>query len=115
MFYEGRRDTQIKFRGNRIDVSEVERNVNELDYVQKSALLVCQSKESEQALVAFITLKNNFLLTSLEVEGDLKTGSRLAYYMIPQVVILEQLPYLNNGKVDRQQLLKFFQTMAGVV
>lgn len=107
MFYEGRRDNQIKIRGNRIDISEVERNVNELAYVQKSAILIYQSK----SIVAFIALNNNYVRTSLEVEADLK--SRLALYMIPQVVVLEQFPYLNSGKVDRQQLLKMFQGKAG--
>lgn len=109
IFFEGRRDTQIKIRGNRVDVSEVDKVVNQLDYVDKAAILVYHSSMVDQTLVAFVTLKNA-TKTQAEVEADLK--SKLVGYMVPHVVILKQFPYLSNGKIDRQELLRMYQDMA---
>lgn len=107
LYYEGRRDTQIKVRGHRIDVAEVEKNINELSYIQKSAILVYHAMQLDQALVAFIAINKPVKKTPAEVENDLKR--RLADYMIPQVQIITEFPYLPNGKVDRQGLLKMYE------
>lgn len=111
LFYEGRRDTQIKIRGNRVDITEVEKNVNELDYVAASALLVYHAEKTDQALVAFVSVKNNVAKTPFEVETDLK--SYLPPYMIPRVLVIEEFPFLSSGKIDRQKLLKMFEQING--
>lgn len=84
VYYKGRHDTQIKIRGNRVDVTEVEKHMNELDYVFKSAILVHHSTQVDQSLVAYVSIKNDSSKkTSTDVEKDLKT--RMADYMVPQV------------------------------
>jgi acyl-coenzyme A synthetase/AMP-(fatty) acid ligase len=110
LYYEGRHDSQIKIRGHRVDTSEVERSINLLNYVEKSVILVYHSGHVDQALVAFILLKNRDEKTSIQVENDLKT--KLAEYMMPQVILVEHFSYLVNGKVDRQKLLKLYEEIA---
>lgn len=112
LFYEGRRDTQIKVRGHRVDLSEVEKRINELSYVGKSAVLVYHAMQTDQALVAFIETKriSEKPKSSMDIEKDLK--SKLADYMIPQVEIVEEFPFLANGKVDRQELIKMYEDEA---
>lgn len=112
LYFEGRRDTQIKVRGHRIDLAEVEKRVNELSYVGKSAVLVYHAMQTDQVLVAFIETKeaSEKPKASIDVEKDLQ--SKLADYMIPQVEIVEEFPFLPNGKVDRQELLKMYEDEA---
>ena len=109
IYYEGRRDTQIKVRGNRIDITEVENNLIELDYVSKSAILVYHAQQLDQALVAFITT-NDSEKTPKDVELDLR--AKIEEFMIPQIIIIDDFPYLPNDKVDRQALLKMFAKIA---
>lgn len=110
LYFEGRRDTQIKIRGHRMDITCVEKNVNELEYVLKSAILVHHNAQPDQALVTFVVLKPNVQKIAMAVEKDLQ--SRLPSYMIPQIIIIEEFPHLPSGKVDRQSLLKMYEENA---
>ena len=59
-----------------------------------------------QTLLAFVTLKENNI-TNYEIESFLQ--KLLAPYMIPQVIIVDSIPLLTNGKTDRQTLLKQYE------
>ncbi len=114
IYYEGRTDSQIKIRGHRVDLAEVEKNLNALDYVEKGVVLCYHAGEIDQALVAFCVIKssqqsiNKYISkTGIQIENDLKL--KLSEYMIPQVVVLDHVPLLVNGKVDRQTLLKKYE------
>lgn len=112
IYYEGRTDSQIKIRGHRVDLSEVEKNLASLEYVEKGVVLCYHAGEIDQALVAFCVAKSNNLnryiaKTGIQIENDLKL--KLANYMVPQVIVLENIPLLVNGKVDRQSLLKMYE------
>lgn len=114
LFSEGRRDMQIKIRGHRVDLSEVEIAVSELQYVERSSILVYHAGQIDQALLAFVVNEKVFgktiVKTDSQVENDLK--DKLPEYMLPQVIVLEEFPYLPNGKVDRQTLLKIYEIIA---
>lgn len=112
IYYEGRTDSQIKIRGHRVDLSEIEKNLSSIEYVEKGVVLCYHAGEIDQALVAFCVVKSNNLnryiaKTGIQIENDLKL--KLASYMIPQVIVLETIPLLVNGKVDRQSLLKMYE------
>lgn len=112
IYYEGRTDSQIKIRGHRVDLSEIEKNLTALDYIEKGVVLCYHPSEIDQALVAFCVVKsgqhNKYIIkTGMQVENDLKL--KLASYMVPQVVILDSIPLLVNGKIDRQSLLKTYE------
>lgn len=112
IYYEGRTDSQIKIRGHRVDLTEIEKNLTALDYVEKGVVLCYRAGEIDQALVAFCVVKGDHLnkyiaKTGMQVENELKL--KLASYMVPQVVVLETIPLLVNGKIDRQSLLKMYE------
>uniref|UniRef100_A0A336KE11 CSON009061 protein n=1 Tax=Culicoides sonorensis TaxID=179676 RepID=A0A336KE11_CULSO len=107
IYYEGRTDSQIKIRGHRVDLSEVEKNILTLEEIEKAVVLCYHTGEIDQALLAFVTLSNGYNMTGLQIES--KLSDILAQYMIPQVIILETIPLLVNGKVDRQTLLKMYE------
>uniref|UniRef100_A0A182JJ91 AMP-dependent synthetase/ligase domain-containing protein n=1 Tax=Anopheles atroparvus TaxID=41427 RepID=A0A182JJ91_ANOAO len=109
VYYQGRTDSQIKIRGHRVDLSEVEANLLGMPGIDKGIVLCYRAGEIDQALLGFVTLepKSRFQ-TGLQVEGAL--ADKLAHYMIPQVILLESIPLLVNGKIDRQALLKMYES-----
>lgn len=105
ILYEGRTDSQVKIRGHRVDLTEIEKAVNSLNEVNKGVVLCYKAGEINQALLAFIT--TNSLISENQVEAILAT--KLTSYMVPQVILMENIPLLVNGKIDRQALLKFYE------
>lgn len=106
--YEGRTDSQIKIRGHRVDLSEVERHLFAIQAVDKGLVLCYHAGEIDQALLAFVTVADGAgSLTGLQIESSL--GTKLADYMVPQVIVVDTIPLLVNGKVDRQTLLRMYE------
>ncbi|KAK4313336.1 hypothetical protein Pmani_015324 [Petrolisthes manimaculis] len=107
--FEGRKDSQIKVRGHRVDMTEVEVALKKVKAVDKAYVLCYKPGEITQALVAFYTSTDG-ILPSEEVASEL--NNLLQPYMQPQLVMVEELPLLVNGKVDRQQLLRLYEAKA---
>lgn len=105
IMYEGRTDSQVKIRGHRVDLSEVEKAVSSIEGIDKAVVLCYKPGEMNQALLAFVTTKA--LMSENQIENIL--GQKLTAYMVPQVVLMESIPLLVNGKTDRQALLKFYE------
>jgi amino acid adenylation domain-containing protein len=98
--YVGRNDDQVKVRGHRVELGEVERVLARHGNIAESVVTV-RGEGEEQQLVAYVVsdhpIDADTLRTSLRM--------RLPDYMIPQqFVLLEQLPLTVNGKVDRSRL-----------
>lgn len=111
--FVGRRDEQIKIRGHRIELAEIEAALEQCDGIDKATVLIRQSEAGESQLVAFVISHAqhifgqvpavNSLLDESLVERALR--SWLPDYMIPNVVIyLDKLPVTSNGKVDKSVL-----------
>lgn len=106
LFYEGRTDSQIKIRGHRIDLTEIENVIISTATVKNATVLCYNPGEINQMLLAFVT-PNCPLWSKNEIERCIK--SKLLPYMVPQVICLDNLPYLSNGKIDRQELLRKYE------
>ncbi|KAL5233037.1 hypothetical protein ACI65C_000447 [Semiaphis heraclei] len=112
LLYEGRTDSQIKVRGHRVDLTEVETAIHQLQNagIDKLAVLCYKPGETEQALLAFVVFDSNSKITATDVEDQLKNA--LPEYALPQVISLESMPYLVNGKIDRQTLLRQYSEIS---
>ncbi|XP_063980695.1 beta-alanyl-bioamine nonribosomal peptide synthetase ebony [Diachasmimorpha longicaudata] len=106
--YEGRTDSQIKIRGHRVDLTEVEKSVTAVPIVDKAIVLCYKPGEISQALIAFVTVEGGHSASGLQIEHYLQNA--LPSYMIPQVIVLDNIPLLINGKTDRQALLRMYET-----
>jgi len=99
----GRWDHQVKVRGFRIELAEIESVLASLETVGEAVVLV----RGAARLVAWVTPRRG-PAEELDVEalyGEL--SSRLPGFMVPSAVVaLEELPRLPNGKVDRGALSK---------
>ncbi|KAK5644614.1 hypothetical protein RI129_005914 [Pyrocoelia pectoralis] len=109
ILYEGRTDSQVKIRGHRVDLSEIEKTVNSIDGIEKGVVLCYKPGELNQTLLAFITTEAS--LNERQIERLLK--EKLPSYMVPQVILLDDIPLLVNGKIDRQTLLKVYENSDG--
>lgn len=94
----GRKDTQVKIRGFRVETGEVESKILAVDRVRECAVEV-KGDGLEKYLVAYVSLDNiDISEITTHLRGD------LPQYMIPKFVVLDHLPLMPNGKVDREKL-----------
>jgi amino acid adenylation domain-containing protein len=103
--YFGRKDTQIKIRGMRIELAEIEAVLLQQAGVRNAIVIAREVKQSsdDKQLVAYVELENNVALSRLQLHNSL--GRRLPEYMLPTfIVLLEKLPLTSTGKVDRLAL-----------
>lgn len=107
--YEGRTDSQIKIRGHRVDLSEIEKHLLSIDGIDKGIVLCYHTGQIDQAILAFAAVESKSTLHEMQIENLLR--QKLPDYMTPQVVVVESLPLLVNGKIDRQSLLKTYENV----
>ncbi len=99
--YLGRKDEQVKIRGHRVELGEIESVLQECPAVRQAAVLTKDSKEGNKQLVAYVVPVYEF--DKEELVGFLQ--SRLPEYMVPALWIeLESIPLTINGKIDRKSL-----------
>lgn len=91
-----------------MDLSEIEKVFHSLAEIEKTIVLCHHQGEIDQTVFAFVKLNDDQHLTVQEILNHL--GSHLQSYMIPQVIVIDTIPLLVNGKVDRQKLLSTFIT-----
>ena len=102
--YQGRIDHQIKCRGYRIEIGEIETALFRIDSVQEAAVIPVPDEEIGNRLVAYVALGAAGRQTSNDILSCI--GGFLPKYMLPETVRIEEyLPKTSNGKVDRQELL----------
>lgn len=90
--YEGRTDSQIKIRGHRVDLSEVEKALMGFEEVEKAVVLCYRPGELNQALLGFVVSRR--AVSESEIEGRLL--EKVPEYMIPQVKIIRVIRSLSN-------------------
>jgi len=105
LLFIGRDDSQIKLRGFRRELGEIENAISQINGVENNVVLLKENLIHHfEYLIAFVTVKENVLdLNEAILKKELK--KKLPEYMIPQhIVIVEQFPMTPNGKVDRIKL-----------
>lgn len=97
----GRIDSQVKIRGHRIELSEIESQVVAEPAIQSAVVVARQGDEDEKHLVALAVVREGM---TLELGGFLeRMREALPSYMVPQFVeVVEKIPVLPSGKVDRR-------------
>lgn len=103
LLYVGRKDSQVKVRGYRIEMGELEHSLLQSPMVEQCAVKIIDSDNKRGAqLIAFVVPRAN---TS---ERELLAYARrhLPHYMVPnRWVFMSALPLTSNGKVNRTALI----------
>ena len=99
--YLGRADRQVKLRGYRIELEEIENCLLKIDYIKDTVVTILTDSSGSIYLCAYLIMQGE-----LQVEKITEYLSGfLPWYMIPRkFVALEQFPLTVNGKVDRNSL-----------
>jgi nonribosomal peptide synthetase DhbF len=99
----GRMDTQIKLRGLRIELEEIETVVASHPEIAHAAVLLREDTPGDKRIVAYIVGRNGHAPTAADLRTHL--ANELPAYMLPGVVVtLDALPLAPSGKVDRNAL-----------
>ena len=101
LMFLGRRDHQVKLRGHRIELGEVEHAIRRLSAVQDAAVLLHDAGLITARLVAFVV--GNDIDSPTSLRDQLSTV--LPSYMVPsRWKFMSRLPRTHNEKLDRQTL-----------
>jgi amino acid adenylation domain-containing protein len=99
----GRMDFQVKIRGHRVELGEIEFRLAEYPGVARAVAVAQEESTGVKRLLGYVVAK-----TGEELDlGVLRASLRavLPEYMLPQhVILLEEMPLLPNGKIDRKSL-----------
>ena len=99
----GRVDTQVKVRGYRVELGEIEHMLCQHEQVRQSVVQLRQDQDGEPYLAAYIVSDYIQKISEKAVQSFLQ--ERLPSYMIPAYIVrIASLPLTINGKVDREKL-----------
>jgi amino acid adenylation domain-containing protein/thioester reductase-like protein len=101
--YLGRNDDQIKIRGFRVELGEIEAQLTRHERVKEAAVIVRTVGDGEQRLVAYLTVRGNGSPRAAELLAHVKRA--LPEHMVPSAfVVLQKLPLTPSGKLNRRAL-----------
>ncbi|HYP28248.1 MAG TPA: thioesterase domain-containing protein, partial [Blastocatellia bacterium] len=94
---------QVKVRGMRVEVGEVEEAVRGQAGVREAVVVAREEGPGDVRLVAYVVAQDGSTLTSEDLLASLR--KKLPGFMVPSAIIMmEQLPVTANGKIDRRAL-----------
>ena len=101
--FVSRKDFQIKHKGNRIEMGEIEVAVNSISGVTNAA---CVFDQPNDKIVLYYTTADGQELDIINLVKE-----KIPVYMFPEVIIpLKVMPYNMNGKIDRIELKKMYES-----
>jgi acyl-coenzyme A synthetase/AMP-(fatty) acid ligase len=106
--YKGRKSWHEKISGKRINLHEVE---NILRFYFENCAVIAFGEGERKKLYAFYTVimqENNF------AEMNMQLGQLLEKHMIPRYILLNEMPILQNGKINRQALRGMLEEQANL-
>lgn len=127
ILYLGRKDNQAKLHGQRLELGEVEHHLGQVPEIQHALAVIPSRGVHEKKLVAVLSFKQRIgsfmthdglsLVARKEAEPHVRNmrdyvSSRLPPYMIPSNwVLLQDIPLLPSGKLDRRRMTTLVEDM----
>ncbi len=101
--FQGRRDAQVKVRGFRVELGEVEGRLLACRGVVEAAVTARTDRFGQKGLVAYLALKEGQNASADDIREEM--AAWLPSYMIPDSFVeLDRLPRLSSGKIDLKAL-----------
>ena len=108
--YLGRTDNQVKIRGHRVELEEIESHLNQIKGIHQAVVIALETNETDKILQAFYT--SDATLNQKEITDYL--SSKLPEYMIPvRFKRVESFLQTENGKIDRKRVLQCVEIKTG--
>lgn len=103
LLHLGRKDSQVKIRGHRVEIAEVAAALQTLSGIKEAAISTLENQYGEQILVGYFVPSNQPAPNISTLRREL--ADRLPEYMIPsKFVMMDALPLTHVGKVDYRSL-----------
>jgi hybrid polyketide synthase/nonribosomal peptide synthetase FtdB len=103
LLFFGRRDSQVKIRGCRIELSDIETHLCRMDKIKDAVLLTTKGKDAQLFLHAYVRCATGERPAASEIRAFLETC--LPSYMIPAAfTFMDSFPLLASGKIDRKAI-----------
>ena len=103
--FKGRRDGQVKVRGFRVELGEVEAALRAHPAVREAAVVAREERPGDRRLVAYVAARGGVEVEVLPETLIAWLRERLPEPLVPSaVILLDALPLTANGKVDREAL-----------
>ncbi|WP_235299320.1 amino acid adenylation domain-containing protein [Portibacter marinus] len=101
LHFKGRKDHQIKYRGYRIEIGDLESAINQIKDIEESVCFL--HEEDEIRLIALIKTYQNKAIETNMIVSELR--KMIPLYSIPQeFYIVKDFPRTATGKIDRKDL-----------
>lgn len=108
LIFCGRKDRQFKIHGFRIELSDVENRLNQLDFINDSAVLSLENN-GVKSLYAYVTTSNHYTGSKTQLIKEIR--KKLPPFInLTSVIILDEIPLNKNGKKDYKQLKQMIQS-----
>lgn len=103
LLYAGRRDHQLKLRGFRVELGEIEATLRQHPAIEDAVVVARQDQRGDRKLAAYLITGDDGKPSPADLRGHLK--AILPSYMVPAAfVFLDTFPLTPSGKVDRRAL-----------
>lgn len=103
--FVGRKDSQIKLNGHRIELGEIASQIEKIENIEQAYVTVESSKLGDR-LIAYVKIKENKAHDNILQDIKYRLKDFLPYYMIPSVwVPVSEFSRTLNGKIDTKQLM----------
>ncbi len=104
ILFLGRKDGQVKVRGHRIEIDEIECVLSEHPDVREAVVAAGGKESSDCQLVAFVVASNGRIPEAAELKEF--AAGRLPAYMVPQRFVgRDSIARTRHGKIDRERML----------
>ena len=112
LYFNGRKDEQVKLNGYRIELGDINAQICKLDFVDDAVTVPFRIGLTVKKIVSFVKLKN----VSNEAVSKKKIKERLIKYlpeyMVPgDIKILKDFPHSSNHKIDKKKLIEIYMDL----
>jgi amino acid adenylation domain-containing protein/non-ribosomal peptide synthase protein (TIGR01720 family) len=127
----GRKDNQVKLHGQRMELGEIENNLDIDPQIQHAVVALPKIGHFKKRLVAVLSLTEigpigittevcqivqegprGILARTEATKARNRLSERLPAYMVPATwIVIESIPFLASGKLDRRSVVKWLETI----
>jgi len=102
---KGRKDRVVKIKGFRVDLTEIEKFLRDIEKIQNAVCLV-KEKNKEKNIICLIQSENKISIDKI----IFYLNKHIPFYMIPKkFYFIKKFPLNKSGKLDRKNILKLYQ------
>ena len=103
LVFIGRKDRQVKVRGYRVELDEIEARLGDIDGLEECAVYFFKDDDGNGRIEGAATIKSGAELKETDLLKHVR--GRLPRYAVPaRLDLIESFPRTSSGKIDRRQL-----------